>query len=50
IYDSGATRHMSPYRHRFINFEIIPPRSIAAADNGTFQAIGKGDMHITLPN
>ncbi|KAF8183598.1 hypothetical protein K438DRAFT_1839090, partial [Mycena galopus ATCC 62051] len=40
LYDSGASRHMSPHRHRFINFTPITPKSITAADNGTFQATG----------
>ncbi|KAF7345981.1 Retrovirus-related Pol polyprotein from transposon TNT 1-94 [Mycena venus] len=50
LYDLGASRHMSPYRHRFINYTSIPPKSITAADNGSFQAIGQGDMHISIPN
>ncbi|KAI0349161.1 hypothetical protein OH77DRAFT_1415495, partial [Trametes cingulata] len=50
LFDSGATRHMSSYRHNFINYVPIPPRSIHAADNHVFQAVGKGDMYIDLPN
>lgn len=49
LYDSGATRHMSPYRHRFVNFTPITPRPIGAADNRTFKAVGKGDMYINVP-
>ncbi|KAK7046510.1 hypothetical protein R3P38DRAFT_2507828, partial [Favolaschia claudopus] len=49
LYDSGASRHMSPYRHHFINYTSIPPRSITAADNGQFVAIGQGDMRIKIP-
>ncbi|KAI0075255.1 hypothetical protein K474DRAFT_1560994, partial [Panus rudis PR-1116 ss-1] len=49
LYDSGATRHMSPHRNRFINFIEIPPRSIGAADNRSFKAVGKGDMFIDVP-
>jgi hypothetical protein len=44
LYDSGASRHMSPYRHKFLNYTSIPPKSITAADKGTSQAIGQGDM------
>ncbi|KAJ7615619.1 hypothetical protein DFH06DRAFT_918991, partial [Mycena polygramma] len=41
---------MSPYRHNFLNYTSIPPKSITAADNGKFQAIGQGDMRISIPN
>lgn len=50
LYDSGATRHMSGARHRFINYVEIPEKPISAADNRTFSAIGKGDMYILIPN
>ncbi|KAI0707872.1 hypothetical protein C8Q76DRAFT_628275, partial [Earliella scabrosa] len=50
LFDSGATRHMSPYRHRFINYTAIPVKSIHAADQHIFKAVGKGDMYIDLPN
>jgi hypothetical protein len=50
LYDSGASRHMSPYCHRFIDYINIEPKTITAADAGTFQAIGRGDMHIEVPN
>ncbi|KAJ7263359.1 hypothetical protein C8J57DRAFT_980797, partial [Mycena rebaudengoi] len=49
LYDSGASRHMTPYRHRLFNYSSIPPKSITAADKGKFEAVGKGDMHIYLP-
>jgi hypothetical protein len=50
LYDSGASRHMSPYRHRFINFIPIQKKLLTAADGGHFEAVGKGDMHISIPN
>ncbi|CDO76235.1 hypothetical protein BN946_scf184644.g9 [Trametes cinnabarina] len=50
VFDSGATRHMSCYRERFIRYEEISPRLIQAADNHTFKAVGKGDMYVHLPN
>ena len=50
LYDSGASRHMSPFRDRFINFTEIAPKSISAADQTSFKAVGKGDMYIELPN
>jgi len=38
LYDSGASRHMSGYRHRFINFRTIESHPITAADKRTFNA------------
>ncbi|KAF8548566.1 hypothetical protein OG21DRAFT_1381450, partial [Imleria badia] len=50
LYDSGASQHLSPSRERFLNFVSIPPKPIRGADNGTFNAIGRGDLPIYLPN
>jgi hypothetical protein len=50
LYDSGATRHMSGFQHRFFNFVEIDPIPITAADKRTFQATGKGDMYVYVPN
>ena len=50
LYDSGASRHMSPFRHRFRNFHPIPPRAIASADHRVFYATGAGDLQIDVPN
>ena len=50
VYDSGATCHMSPYIDAFTNFEFIKPKPISTADNRTFEAVGKGDIHIRIPN
>jgi hypothetical protein len=51
LYDSGASRHMSPYREHFENYvPIIIPKSITAADKCYFQAIEKGNLHIKLSN
>ena len=41
---------MSGYLHRFINFTKIDPVHITAADKCTFQASGKGDIYIHIPN
>jgi hypothetical protein len=49
LFDSGASRHMSGHRHRFINFTEIETRPITAADKRSFNAIGKGDMYINVP-
>jgi hypothetical protein len=50
LFDSGASRHMSGYRHRFINFVEIEPKPIRAADKRNFYATGKGNMYLELPN
>ncbi|KAJ7083775.1 hypothetical protein C8R44DRAFT_534441, partial [Mycena epipterygia] len=50
LYDSGASKHMSGNRTRFINFVDIVPKSIIAADKRSFSAIGVGDMYVTVPN
>src|SRR6202522_3225275 len=50
LYDSGASRHMSGFRHRFINFVKITPKPITAADKRSFSAVGKGDILVYLPN
>ncbi|KAJ7211051.1 hypothetical protein C8J57DRAFT_1606065, partial [Mycena rebaudengoi] len=41
---------MTPFRHRLTNYIEIPPRGIQAADRKVFQAIGKGDLHISFPH
>ena len=50
LYDSGASRHMSGFHHKFINIVAINPISIMATDKHTFKATGKGKMIIHLPN
>ncbi|KAF8178775.1 hypothetical protein K438DRAFT_2178231, partial [Mycena galopus ATCC 62051] len=50
IYDSGATQHMTPSRHRLTNYRAIEPRGIVAADNKEFQALGMGEMYVQVPN
>jgi gag-polypeptide of LTR copia-type/Zinc knuckle len=50
LYDSGASCHMSPFCDNFIKFISIVPKPITAADQRSFQATGKGDMVIEVPN
>ncbi|PPR01457.1 hypothetical protein CVT24_001860 [Panaeolus cyanescens] len=50
LYDSGSTRHLSPYRDNFINFQTIPPFSLRAANKGSFDATGIGEMVVNVPN
>jgi hypothetical protein len=49
LYDSGASRHMSPYRHRFENYREIPLRAIIATDERTFYRVRIGDLRIKVP-
>ena len=41
---------MSRFYHRLINYVNIDPIPIKTADKQSFQAIGKGDMYVYLPN
>ena len=50
LYDSGASRHMSGFRHKFIDFVEIESVPIRAADKRVFRATGKGKLLIHLPN
>ena len=51
IIDSGASRHFSPERSKFLNYEeFINSEPIPAADGRTFSALGKGDLKVYLPN
>jgi len=50
LFDSGASRHMSSYRDLFQDFVSITPKPITTADKHTFEAIGKGNIMIVLPN
>lgn len=41
LYDSGATRHISPYRDDFVNYRALePPLFLHAANGQRFPAIG----------
>jgi hypothetical protein len=50
LYNSGASRHMSPFGKKFTNYKSIPPRPITAADKWIFYAVGTGDLRIKVPN
>jgi transposase InsO family protein len=50
LYDSGASRHMSPFRDKFISYRSIEPRAIKTADKRLFYAIGAGDLQVDVPN
>jgi hypothetical protein len=50
LYDSGALRHISPFRHCFMTYQSITPRPISVADNQVFYTIGTGMLQIEVPN
>jgi len=51
IYNSGAPRHMSPFREQFLNYKpIMPPHAISAANKQVFYAVGTGDLRIEVPD
>ena len=47
LYDSGCTKHISPYRDDLIDFMEIPPKSFRAANKQSFSAMG---LIVDLPN
>jgi hypothetical protein len=50
LYDSRASRHMSPFGKRFANYKSILPCPITTADKRIFYAVGMGDLRIEVPN
>ena len=51
LYDSGATRHISPYRDDFITYRTLdPPLFLNAANGQQFPAVGMGSMVVSAPN
>jgi hypothetical protein len=50
LYDSGASCHMSPFRHQFISYRSTDPRPIMVVDKCLFFATGVGDLRIQVPN
>ena len=50
LYDSGASRHMSPSRERFTAYQTIEPIPIKAANKGVFYAVGTGDLRVEVPH
>ncbi|KAG2119731.1 uncharacterized protein F5147DRAFT_536892, partial [Suillus discolor] len=50
LFNSGASHHMSLYKGLFQDFVSIMPKPITMADKHTFQATGKGNIEIFLPN
>ncbi len=51
LYDSGATRHISPYKSDFTSYSpLTPPVFLNAANQQKFPAIGRGTLVVQVPN
>lgn len=52
LYDSGASRHMSPYLEDFVNYTPLQPGKLAVslADDTVLPAAGHGTLRIKIPN
>jgi hypothetical protein len=51
LYDSGATRHISPYKDDFTDYApLSPPVLLNTANQQRFQAIGLGSLPIRVPS
>ena len=51
LYDSGATRHISPFRDNFTSYRVLdPPLFLKAANGQQFPAVGMGNMVVSMPN
>ena len=50
IFNSGTTRHISPYRDDFVTLSAITPKTLRAANKGSFSAVGVGELVIDVPN
>ena len=51
LYNTGATRHLSPFKSDFKTYSpLTPPVLLNTANQQRFQAIGSGSMAIQVPN
>ena len=50
IMDSGCTCHLTPNRQDLANYIDIAPRTFRAVNKRSMDAIGKGEMSVTVPN
>ena len=50
IFDSGTTRHISPYRDDFVTLSAITPKTLRTANKGSFSTVGVGELVIDVPN
>jgi len=51
LFDSGATRHISPYKADFTAYSpLTPPVFLNTANQQRFPAVGTGKLAIHVPN
>src|SRR6266571_4246158 len=51
LYDSGATRHISPYKSDFASYTVLdPPVYLNTTNQQRFPAVGTGTLAIHVPN
>jgi hypothetical protein len=51
LYDSGTTRHISPYKADFTSYKALsPPAYLNTANQQHFPAVGEGNLVIWVPN
>jgi transposase InsO family protein len=51
LYDSGATRHISPYKSDFTSYApLSPPIFLNTANQQRFPAVGRGTLTVQVPN
>lgn len=51
LYDSGATRHISPYKSDFTSYApLAPPVFLNTANQQRFPAVGRGTLAVQMPN
>jgi len=51
LYDSGATRHISPYKADFTSYApLSPPIFLNTANQQRFSAVGRGMLTVQVPN
>lgn len=50
VYDSGTTRHISPFREDLEKFSTISPKTFRAANKQNFSAVGMGELVVNVPN
>jgi hypothetical protein len=49
VVDSGASEHMTPYRHLLTEYRPILPVPINAANKTTFKGVGRGTLTLDVP-
>jgi len=50
LYDSGCSKHITPYRVDIENFVEIPQKTFQAANKQSFKVVGKGELVIDILN